>query len=216
MEIDVKYLTDIPEYWPQMKQHDLPRFQYTARDVVSGMQFLGFANEISLNYSTLFAETLIPHLMRCGVDLSNCRVQTDNGSEFIGNWTARQDSSFTKAIQKIGLVHWTIPPAAHTYQADVETVHRLIEDEFYEVESFSSQREFLQKAFAYQLWFNVARKNSYKKNKTPWDILQERNATVNPRIVLLPPLMLDDLYRNTFAHNKQRGYDVIPYPYFTG
>jgi len=213
LEIDVKYLTDIPEYWPQMKRHDLPRYQYTARDVVSGMQFLGFANEISLNYSTLFAETLISHLMRCGVNLSNCRIQTDNGSEFIGNWIAMEDSSFTKTVQKMGLTHWTIPPAAHTYQADVETAHRLIEDEFYEVESFSSKREFSQKTFAYQLWFNVARKNSYKKNKTPWDILYDRDATVNPSVVLLPPLMLDDLYRNTFTPNKQRGYDVIPYPF---
>jgi transposase len=213
LDIDVKYLTDIPQYWPHMKRHDLPRYQYTARDVVSGMQFLGFANEISLNYSALFAETVIAHLLKCGVDLANCRVQTDNGSEFIGNWTAKHDSSFTKAVQKMGLAHWTIPPAAHTYQADVETAHRLIEDEFYEVESFSSKHDFLQKTFAYQLWFNVARKNSYKKNKTPWDILHERDATVNPRIVLLPPLMLDDLYRNTFVHDKQRGYDVIPYPF---
>jgi len=32
---------------------------------------------------------------------------------------------------------------AHTYQADVETVHRIIEDEFFEIESFSSRQIFL-------------------------------------------------------------------------
>jgi hypothetical protein len=32
-----------------------------------------------------------------------------------------------------------IPPAAHTYQSDVETVHRLEEDEFFDLEEFSSR-----------------------------------------------------------------------------
>ena len=57
--------------------------------------------------------------------------------------------------------------------ADVETAYRLIEDEFYEVERFSSRRNFLQKAASYNLWFNVARKNSYKGHRTPWEIAYE-------------------------------------------
>jgi hypothetical protein len=32
-----------------------------------------------------------------------------------------------------------IPPAAHTYQSDVETVHRLEEDEFFDLEDFTSR-----------------------------------------------------------------------------
>jgi len=62
----------------------------------------------------------------------------------------------------------TIPPGAHTWQADVETAHRLIEDEFYEVEKFTSKTDFLKKLTTYTLWFNVDRKNSYKENQTPW------------------------------------------------
>ncbi len=38
----------------------------------------------------------------------------------------------------------------------METAHRLIEDEFYEVERFTSRADFLAKAGAYNLWFNVA------------------------------------------------------------
>ena len=66
-----------------------------------------------------------------------------------------------------GLEHTTIPPSAHTWQADVETAYRLIEDEFYEVERFSGRQNFLQKAASYNLWFNVARKNSYKGHRPP-------------------------------------------------
>jgi hypothetical protein len=60
-----------------------------------------------------------------------------------------------------GLEHHTIPPGAHTWQSDVETAHRLIEDEFYEVETLSSRDDFLAKATTYNLWFNAVRKNSY-------------------------------------------------------
>jgi len=44
----------------------------------------------------------------------------------------KNPSSFTKMVESVpGLLHETIPPGAHTYQADVETAHRLIEDELY-------------------------------------------------------------------------------------
>ncbi len=84
-DIDVKHLNDIPEYWPQMRSLGLPRYQYTAREVVSGIMFLGFADECCLQYATLFAEILTNHLKQCDIDLSGCRFQTDNGSEFIGS-----------------------------------------------------------------------------------------------------------------------------------
>jgi len=59
MEIDVKDLTDIPPYWEMMQTFRLPRFQYTVRDVKSGMLFLGFADEIS----ELHAETMARYVL---------------------------------------------------------------------------------------------------------------------------------------------------------
>ena len=53
---DTKDLIDIPEYWTQMKEKGLPKVQYSTRDVTSGLTFLGFADERSLTYATLFAE----------------------------------------------------------------------------------------------------------------------------------------------------------------
>jgi len=213
-DMDTKHLYDIPEYWTQMRLLSLPRYQYTARDVVSGIMFLGYADECCLPYATLFAEILTGHLKLCGVNLSDCRVQTDNGSEFIGSWNAKSDSSFTHTVHKTGgLAHCTIPPGAHTYQADVETAHRLIEDEFYEVEKFTSREDFLLKVAAYQLWFNVARKNSYKRNKTPWEIIHERDPTIKPQIATITPVFLDDLWKYKMSQYNKRGNDLIPYPF---
>ena len=217
VDIDTKYLFDILEYWPQMRKYKLPRYQYTARDVVSGLMFVGYAEECCLAYATLFAEIIIAHLKQCRVELNRSRFQTDNGSEFIGSWAAKEPSIFTKTVEaEKGLAHHTIPPGAHTYQADVETVHRLIEDEFFEIETFTSTRRLIDKATAYTLWFNVARKNSYKNYKTPWDIIHQRDPTINPKVAVLPAIPLDQIFKKKLEKPNLRGYDVVQYPFSRG
>lgn len=52
LSTDTKYLQDIPHYWPQMTRLKLPRFQYTAREPVSGATFTGYADELSKSYAT--------------------------------------------------------------------------------------------------------------------------------------------------------------------
>ena len=214
IEADTKDLNDIPEYWDQMQTHGLPRHQYTARDVTTGLLFLGYANTLSLTYADLFADRIIGHLQRCGVDLSQTTWQTDNGSEFIGSWQAKKDSAFTRTIQRVGgQVHRTIPPGQHRYQADVETVHSLMETEFYEIEPFAGRRPFLEKATTYQLYFNLARRNGGKENKTPWQLLLEKNPRAGPRLPLLPPVYLDELFHQRLHSTTPGGYDVWALPY---
>jgi len=212
VDLETKDLLDIPELWPQIRRLGLPKVQYAFREVVSGLHFIAYAQERSLSLATLFASLVLRRLQSCGATAAPGRWQTDNGSDFIGSWKARKDSSFTRLIESRGLEHHTIPPRAHTWQADVETVHGLIEDEFYEVEHFCSPTDFLPKAAAYCLWFNVARKNSYKNHQTPWQIIHQRDPTVSPEIVNLPPVFLDELFVDSIDKKSQGGYDLIPHP----
>jgi hypothetical protein len=164
-------------------------------------------------YAKLFAEIIITHLRSCGVRFKQSRFQTNNGCEFVGNWQAKRDSGFTEAVESVrGLRHQRIPPRAHTWQADVETVHRLIEDEFYEVEQFTFRADFLAKARAYNLWFNVGRRNSGKENKTPWEIIHEKDPKVSGAICALPPVFLDELFMKKLDSKLLWGYDLIPHP----
>jgi len=66
VDIDTKHLYYNPEYWIQMKRHNLPSFQYTAREVVSGMMFVSYGRECTLTYAKLFAQIIIDHLKKCG------------------------------------------------------------------------------------------------------------------------------------------------------
>jgi len=216
LSADTKDLDDIPHYWPQMQARGLPAVQYTARDVRSGLQFLAFASRRSAEASTLFAQRIQVHLARCGVTLRDLTWQTDNGGEFIGELQPDGSRShFPAAVTYFGSQHERIPPGAHTYQSDVETVHRLIEDEFFDLETFSSRADFLAKASLYQLYFNLARPNSHKRGLTPWQIIQQLAPRLPLRLCLLPPLFLDYRLDAVPPHHPttaKGGYDLPRLP----
>ncbi len=194
---DTKDLDDIPHYWLQAQRLYLPVIQYTARDVRSGLLFWAFAQQRSASASAVFASRIQQHLDRYGVSLRDLVWQTDNGGEFKGD--------FPKALGDSQ--HVRIPPAAHTYQSDVETVHRLEEDEFFDLENFASRGDFLAKVHTYQLYFNLVRPNSHKQFLSPWQII-ERLAPSSPlQLCLLPPVFLD------YHLNDSGGYDVPRLPY---
>lgn len=171
LQMDIKYLTDIPPYWEMMQRLKLPRFQYTVRDVKSGMLFLGFADAIS----ELHAETMAAHVLRTIVPRfpGKLTVQTDNGVEFSGTTRNSENNHFRNAIKALGAEHRYIPPGHCNANADVESIHATIEEEFFNLTSFTSRENFLRKAESYRLFYNFQRPNFSKGAKTPWLIAQQ-------------------------------------------
>ena len=191
---DTKFLLDIPEYYLQARMLNLPRYQYTFREVSCGILFLGFANNASLTHAQIFAVYINHFLKKFNILPESAMRQTDNGSEYIGSWNARESSAYTKTIESLpGQWHNTIFPGAHRMQSDVETIHNLMETEFYEIESFSNRHDFICKAASYQLAFNLHRPNSYKEHKTPWQLAQEKRPDLDQRLLMIPPVDLDKL-----------------------
>ncbi|MDZ7363683.1 MAG: hypothetical protein ONB46_23645 [candidate division KSB1 bacterium] len=88
-----------------------------------------------------------------------------------------------------------------------QTVHGLIEDEFYCVERFHSRSHFLARAGAYNLWFNVARQNSSKGHKTPWEI-------IHPAVAAWQPVFLDEIWRSKFDTELKGGTMLFRNPFF--
>jgi len=209
---DTKDLIDIPEYWPQMMRKRLPKVQYTFREISCGIQFLGFADERSLTHSVLFAEYVNEHLSKYNLLVKEGIRQTDNGVEYCGSWSAKKPSGYTLAIESAKLIHGTIPPGAHRFQADVETVHNLIETEFYEIEDFADRGDFMQRAYTYDLFFNLQRPNTYKENKSPWQLAQEKIPNIQKEALMLAPVDLDALLDKKLANLSQGGYDVSSVP----
>ncbi len=210
---DTKDLNDIPEYWTAMTRKRLPMVQYTLREISCGVQFLGFADERSITHSRLFADYVNEHLKKYGLIAKKGIRQTDNGVEYCGPWSAKRPSAYTLAIESANLTHGTIPPGAHRFQSDVETVHNLIEAEFYEIESFADRTDFMEKANTHQLFFNLVRPNTYKENKSPWQLAQEKRPDIPKEALMLPPVDLDALLNKKLAYLGLGGYDVSSSPY---
>jgi len=211
-QIDTKDLSDILQYWPLMRRLGLARYEYTLRELSTGAGFMGYANSCNVTYASKFAEYVIEHLKSYGIDPKEMELiwQTDNGSEYIGSVNKRPGyrCAFQKVLDEAQINHRQIPPRCSWLQGDVETFHKLVEDEFYDIEFYANEEEFLGKAYAYQLFFNYLRKNRNRKNRAPIEILRERFPDVDEGVLNLPPIRLEVLLDRSLSP----GYDVPKSP----
>ena len=215
IQIDIKDLSDIPNYWSQMRLNKLPRYQFTARDVRSGALFIAYGHSKDCINASTFCTYLLQHLKRFKIDVSKINIQTDNDGAFVGNWRLGSSAPFKYIIEEIyKATHLRIPPSAPTHNSDVETSHMRIEEEFYDIENFGSRRNFLNMALTYQAYFNIIRPNSYKKMKSPLKIVEEEIGQVDPFMLITQPILLDehfDLYEDT-VKLAERGHHVPELP----
>ncbi len=212
IQVDTKELRDIPKYARHMRANDLPRFEYTARDLRTGAAWFAFADTNDSFKAATFAAYLLGHLKRHGVAMDAMTVQTDNGSEYIGHLRKRRggDSLFESVVRyHTGRASVQIFPGAKTSQSDVESFHRLVEDELYAVEDLSGLPLLLGRSRTYQAFFNHVRKNGWRGGKTPAMILSEAGSRVNPEALTLPPIRLETIpLEPLLDRKKQPGKDV--------
>ena len=210
IQIDVKELRDNPNYLDQSlalgikrakelpNKYGLPMYQYTARDVKSGALFVALSYMHNRHTAAIFADRVLSHLHRHGIVPES--IQTDNGTEFVNTRDAADESPlFIQVVTRNNQTrHLRIPPGAKTWQSDVETSHRIIEREFYDVVRANSDQNMVMKLRAYQWGFNVMRKNSYKGYKTPWEIISAEDdpeyATLSKSILDFPTCILDEKF----------------------
>jgi transposase len=213
LQLDVKYLNDIPHYWPQMQRLGLPTYQYTTRCVRTGATFLAYGCEVSQTYAELTVRRVLSHLQAHGIDLKDVVVQTDRGSEFDGQTVHKTDRGFTHTVEQVfGAHHRPLLRPNPNANAEVESFHAHEENEFFDLESFRHAQDFWEKITTYQHYWNLARPNAYQGDKTPAERLAEASAVLSPRILLLPPLNLDNLPSTSPAVRAGVGHDVPAMP----
>jgi hypothetical protein len=110
------------------------------------------------------AELRSAHLAHHGADLSGITWQTDNGCEFLEN---KEERSLHATARTLGSAHRYIPPKRYPWQSDVETMHRLLEDEFFDREDFASRAQFWGEVRPDWSYFNLVRNNRDKEWQSP-------------------------------------------------
>lgn len=222
LQMDLKHLRDIPNYWEQLKPLGLPKYQYTVRDTKSGMLFLGYSDELSeLNARTMIDYVLSEIKLDLPFEINQLTVQTDNGSEFSGAARKIETAPFVQMVEKThGANHVYIRPGHCNANADVESSHELIETEFYDLTMFADRDDFFRKVESYRLYFNFLRPNFYKGKKTPQEIcLNDWNANISYNYSLIKTLDLDKVsqfsYQKGQSFPKLAGYLLTLYFIFT-
>ena len=115
--------------------------------------------------------------------------------------------------RSLGSRHHYIPSGAVTWQSDVETVHRLQEDEFFDRETFRDRPDFWRNITLYWHHFNLTRLNRGKEWQIPAQIVQAKNPNLHPSVFSMPPLDLGQCLRHYLGHPpSQGGHDLPAYP----
>ena len=167
---------------------------------------------ITLFYAGLFALYVIEHLKKYNISPQTMKIifQTDNGSEFIGSVkkNIKKRSFFEKVLGNNNIEHQRIPTRSPTFNSDIEAFHKIIEDEFYECESYNDQDDFFAKSYAYLLFFNYERENTNKDNKSPYQLLKEKEPNLCDKILNLLPIRLEWLAEKMESSDYKSVYHV--------
>jgi hypothetical protein len=88
-----------------------------------------------------------------------------------------------------------------------------METEFYEIETFANRADFISKANTYQLFFNLERPNTYKEDKTPWQLTQEKKPDLDKRLLMTAAVDLDVLLNTYTSFLTQGGKNLLTDPF---
>ena len=192
IQVDIKYLTDIPELVLALKLGFVPKYQITARCVRTGALWIDYMTEKTVTNTALFIGRLLDHLQKQGVQLDRVTIQTDNGKEFTTWFDSDKLSGFELVVLDKGATIRHIPFGAKTYQSDVEVTHRLIEDELYAAMPLLTEIEFLVAAKRYLWEFNTTRWIR-GRDGTPLEVIGRLEPDVSPAVVKWRPMIVDRL-----------------------
>jgi transposase len=190
LQLDGKYLLDIPNYYVYYKLLGLPKWEYTLRDVKSGATFLSYATtEDGLNACT-FITYVFEHFKHHGIDVSKLTIQMD-GASYAMNLKSQKKTDLQVLVEDIYGAKLVSIPQGGTSQSDVETFHSLVEREFYKRRSFTSIQDFFFQVYGFNYDFNYIRKNSHKDWQPPVYFLNQDRPNTPVEVLDLPPIYLD-------------------------
>ena len=204
IQIDTKYYNDIPEQYQAYQKGVIPKFQITARDYRTGMVFMGFTNYKDPVSTAIFADYVVGYLKGLGYQPNEVVIQSDNGTEFTDP-LYHSTTIFETTLAKHGVRHVCIPPASPRFNSDVESFHNTIEDEFLNIEKFTSLVEFLIKAFIYLTYYNHLRRIRTRGNKSPVQIYAEVGKDIPVSKLCFVPIFCDS-FRIDFLAKYLGGY----------
>lgn len=159
----------------------LPPYQLGFKDIVSGSVFISYTYSLSKNVLANAATRFLNHLKEHQIPTEKLSLQSDNDTAIVGPPQQQTRPLFTKIVEDVFQAeHEGIPPGACWQQGYIEAYNWICELEFYSVEKFKSLKEFLEKAYTYQLVYNLLRPQPALGDKTPYQVAKEVYPYLKP------------------------------------
>ena len=124
----------------------------------------------------------------------------------------QQGQDLPATVRALGSDHRHIPPKRHTWQSEVETVHRLVEEEFFDRETFAGPADFWAKIITYWRYFNLVRPNRGKEWQSPLQILLAQAPALAGALLNWHPLNLSQRRHLYLPNPYNRGHDLPSFP----
>ena len=156
IQVDVKFLI-----FPQSDNSKVRRFQYTAIDDATRIR----AIKVYLKHTQQNAIDFIDHVIE-KFPFRIQTVRTDNGHEF--------QSKFHWHVEDLGMRHAYIKPRTPRLNGKVERSHRMDQEEFYQLLTYTGDVDLRKKLTIWENFYNFERPHGAFQGKTPYEILKEK------------------------------------------
>ena len=219
MQVDAKDILDKKALgttlWHHLRQHRLPRYQWTACDGRTRLRFLAYSHRLNRTNGIAFLILALLWLRTHGVT-TKVTFQTDWGEEFGGDNPHRIASLEARFLQPLQGALCRYPKGRKQYNGRVERSHRTDDEEFYRpyLSQAHDTTQFLALAARWVYFYNVERVHlgAGMGGNPPLTVLRELGYTGPDQIALFPPILLDQISTDLLlACDPEGGNDLLAY-----
>lgn len=185
VQLDVIDLYNACDCRTQIHRGVLPRYGFSLRDSATGAGFVAYARVLGAHNVLCFLERTLRHLHAFG--LKPRVLHTLDGSDWFRH---KLDRALIDLLLKHAIVPSLLPAAEAASSKSVTSFNRFLEQEFYRSTTFTDEPDLLAKAWAFERWFNLERRD-LKRKCSPFELTRRQLPDLVPEALEFKPISLD-------------------------
>jgi transposase len=185
VQLDVIDLYNACDCRTQINRGVLPRYGFSLRDSATGAGFVAYARELGTHNILCFVERTLRHLHAFGLKPRVLHIL--DGSDWFRH---KLDRALIDLLLEHAIIPSLLPAAEAASSKSVTFFNRFLEQEFYRSTTFTDEPDLLAKAWAFERWFNLERRDPRRKH-SPLELTQRQLPDLTVEALVFEPISLD-------------------------